>query len=570
MTVQGPEDPPAIVEPFEDPGPGVESVWDDEPASATPVNGHHVRIDDRPEVRIGKDMHRVVEEISEALAKDPLCYQRSHRLITVVGTPRKVNGAVVARVPTIRELESSSLLLRMTRHVKMLAYKEPSDTAIKKAQLAGKDINRWQEVLPSDTIRLATLAAGEWPAIRDLVGVTEAPILRRDGTIVQDAGYDLATEHLYLPSADYPRIADEPTQDEARAALERLEALFADFPHVSRAHRMVPIAAILTILARSAIDGAVPAFLFDASTRGSGKSLQCDVVAAVATGKSAARLGYPDTEDELEKILSASAIGGDRLLCIDNVNRPFGGGHIDRVITARDFVKLRVLGRSEMRELRWVAVLLASGNNLTLFGDTSRRVLIARLESDLEDPEGRTDFRIQENLVTYALAHRAELVADGLTILRAYTAKGCPDAGCARWGSFEAWARLVPHAIVFAGGEDVMGAKPRSDAQMDDDARAYATVLDALPRLTHNPITIRDLVKLLWPDGQAPKVPDGHDDLRDALEVFAPPPRPGMPPHTKRLGDRLRRFVGRVVSGRKLARGGVASNKSQTYRVESV
>src|SRR5262249_18040134 len=150
------------------------------------------------------------------------------------------------------------------------------------------------------------------------------------------------------------------------------------------------IAAILTVLARPAIEGACPAFLFDATTRGSGKTLQADAVSAVALGRSAARKSYPVEAEAMGKILASYAVAGARLILFDNVTREFGGGELDQAITARDAVELRVLGRTEVKRLLWNAVIMASGNNIALCEDTVRRVLIARLESTEENPEDRT------------------------------------------------------------------------------------------------------------------------------------------------------------------------------------
>jgi hypothetical protein len=58
-------------------------------------------------------------------------------------------------------------------------------------------------------------------------------------------------------------------------------------------------------------------------------------------------------------------------------------------LTAGDTVELRVLGKSEVPTLRWRAVAMATGSNVAIAGDTSRRVLISRLESPLENPEDR-------------------------------------------------------------------------------------------------------------------------------------------------------------------------------------
>lgn len=512
----------------------------------------HFRVDaGLPIVRLGLDQHRVLAEVVDVLAGqgenghagfpgDPDLFHRDLRLVRVVQADRVLVAATGE--PVIRPLTMATASVQhLSKWLRFERWVAKGDTG--EFKLCG----------PPPPLVTALLESGRWPGVRPLVGITEVPFLRPDGTIVQDPGYDERTGYLYTPNAPYPEVCDSPTQADAAYALRQLTDLFADFPHVNEHHRMVPIAAILTMLARPAIAGAIPAFVFDASTRGSGKSLQCDVVAAIASGRSAARLGYPEQEEELEKVLASAAISGTRLLCLDNVTRTFGGGHLDRVLTARDTVLLRPLGQSSLCQLTWNAIILANGNNIVLGGDTSRRVLMCRIESSLENPEARTDIRIKL-LVDHVLANRATFVAFALTILRAYTAHGLPDAGLARWGSFEGWSALIPSAIVFAGGADPMGARPTSDVDHDDAYRALATVLRDLPRVSIVPIALRDLIRALYPAGKAPDAPDGFDELRDAFEVLAPPPRVGVAPPTSKLAARLRRFVGRVIGGARLTR----------------
>lgn len=524
------------------------------PVPAEKLNGHHVRVDNRPEVQMGTDIHRVIDEASEALAADVLVYHRACELVTVVGAPQPEGAAPIARTtPIIRPMNQAALIPRLTRFVKILSYKAPGDRAIARATLEGKKAQgEWKEIMPPPILTSTMLAAGYWPGVRELVGISETPFLRPDGTICQVRGYDEATGYLYAPSIEFPEIPDDPTQDQAKAALEELIDVFSEFPHVDDAARLVPIAAILTLLARPAICGAIPAFIFDASTRGSGKTLQAHAVSLIVLGRFASPCTFPEADDELEKVLASYAIAGSRIILLDNITRPFGGAPLDKALTARGEVDLRVLGSSEMRRLAWNPIVLASGNNVAVPEDTQRRSLVSRLESSLENPEDRTDVR---DLPALCRAKRARLVAAGLTILRAYAAKGFPDAGAKVWGSFEEWSRLIPHALLFAGGANVLDAKPRGTLAAGDDLAALAVILRELPRLSPDPLTAKALILALWPPHREhDAAPDGWEALRDAIEVLAPT-RPGMSPTPKALGEALRKKAGRVVGGLRLAVG---------------
>ncbi len=515
--------------------------------------------DDRPEVKISTaDPHNAIDEISGLLHLDRSLYVRGKELVTIVGAlaPTVDDRAPAAESsPVIVPIEPATLIERITRAMRVVRRKPPSKV---EAMMAAKGTfvpPEWIPTLPPAGVVAGILARRQWP-LRHLSSVSETPVLRPDGTLLQVAGYDKTTGYVYRPSCEYPPIPDSPTRQDARAALDELLEVFVDFPYVDESSRMVPIAAILTVLARSAILGSCPAFLLDATTRGSGKTLQADAVSAVALGRSAARKSYPVEEEELGKVLASYAVAGARLILFDNVTREFGGGEIDQAITARDTVELRILGRTEVKRLPWAAVLLASGNNIVLSEDTVRRVLIARLESADENPEDRTGF-LHPNLYEWILEERPRLVVAALTILRAFARMGGHQHEGKAWGSFEAWSRLVPGAIVYAGGADPMGSRPSVEQHASDSSRALAVVLEMLPKLdaSGRGLTVREIVHVLYPDrvSDAERSTDGWDDLRDALEAWTQP-KPGQRPSLQLLGKRLRSNVGRYVGGKRIVR----------------
>jgi hypothetical protein len=515
-----------------------------------------LRVDDRREIKWRPcELHEVLEETVEALADpqtgDPGLFSRAFQLVGV--SRARGPSAVPDGTPTIRRITAGAMVPRLTRRITYITY--------------SPKMQMWVPAPPHPQLVGSLLDAAEWSGIRPIVGVTESPVVRPDGTLRQEAGYDAATGYLYVPACDYPAVADNPTRDDAVAALGELQAVFRDFPYVEPAHAAAPLAAILTVLARPAIAGSVPAFLFDASTRGSGKTLQADAVALVATGRTARRQNFPEDDDELAKVLSSYAIACAPLALLDNVTRPFGGGPLDMVITARDSIAFRALGRNEILELPWRTVIMASGNNLSLGEDTIRRVLVARIESKLENPEDRVDVE-HEDLLGWIRNERPRLVSAALTVLRSYFSHGCPDMGTARWGSFEGWSRLIPPAIVWAGGSDPMAARPRGERAVTDEAAAVRTLLRRLPDLFTEPTHLRALVDAVYPAPGRNEPPDGYDDVRDALEHFAPS-RLGQPPALKALGNAMRKHIGRIFEGRSLGRSldrnGVALWRVMTY-----
>ena len=372
---------------------------------------------------------------------------------------------------------------------------------------------------------------GQWPGLRRLVGLLETPFLRPDGTVCQRPGYDPATGYVLLLAEPLPPVPEHPTHDQARQALRLLvDEVFPDFPFVSEAARHVPVANLLTVLARPYLgDGNTPLFAYDATTPGTGKTLAADAVGLIATGRVAPKTPYPADTSELEKLLGATAREAAPLLCFDNINTPFGGGHLDLATTCNGSYKARLLGVSQTAQSTWRTVVMGTGNNLQMKGDTARRTLLCRQESPLERPEVREGFR-HPDLLAWVSEHRGELVAAALTLLRAYGAAGQPvPPGVRPVGSFEAWSRLVAGAIVWAGGPNVLETLGAASDDEDPERAAHRVMLALWPDLCaqHSAaaLTAKGALEKLYPvrnDREPPPDADGFDDLREAIELVCP------------------------------------------------
>ena len=321
----------------------------------------------------------------------------------------------------------------------------------------------WVECSPPDEIVGAVADLGDWdlPVLRGLV---ETPIMRADGSIAEARGYDAQSGYWLAPSAQFPAVPATPSQAQAERAYAELAEVFADFPYASREESAVPIATILTTIAKTRER---PGFLFDAPQGGVGKTLQTDAIAVIATGRPASRAAYPASDEETGKVLASYARRGSQLISIDDIKRTLGGENLDRVLTARGEVDFRVLGRTELVTAPWSATLMFTGVNVGLLGQMGRRLLRARIVSTLERPQDRANFQ-HHPLLDWVLVERPRLVRAALTLLRAYVVAGQPDMDLPAWGSFESWARLIPHAIVYAGGPSVLDARIEDDEESAD------------------------------------------------------------------------------------------------------
>lgn len=496
-----------------------------------------------PEIQIGVDLERMVDGAIEALAGDARVYQRGGQLVGVVdagamsaGISRGENAPIIRSLgyPTIRERLSS---------------------CVRWAKFDGKTKSRKPSLPPVDVVA-AVSARGEWKGIRPLISVATSPCLRPDGTVLQRAGYDAATAILYRPSDTFPAVSESPTLEDARGALASLREVVCDFPFASPAHESAWIAGILTMLARPAIDGPVPLFAVDATTRGTGKSRLVDAAVRLVHGQAAARTSMPDDDNEMRKRITTLLSEGDPAILIDNVSSSFELPSLDAVLTSEVW-KDRVLGSTQAVTLPVRAVWWITGNNLVLSGDLSRRTIHIRLESPLENPEERTGFQHPE-LLAWVSGNRKRLVAAGLTLLRAFYVAGAPSNG-ALWGSFEAWSRVVPSALAWCGATDPILARATQNSALDDEKRFLVLLIEGLNRLCPvpfpgapvTPLSARAILTALYPERDphdGPREPDGFDDLRDAIEQETRC-MPGRTPEARRFGKWLSRSRGRVVNG---------------------
>jgi hypothetical protein len=261
----------------------------------------------------------------------------------------------------------------------------------------------------------------------------------------------------------FPTIAGWPSKEEATTALALLKHLLAEFPFAKPQCLAVALSGILTTLARAAMSTA-PLHAFSAPTPGTGKGFLVDLTAIIATGKPAPTMGQGENEGEFEKRLVALARRGDSIVSIDNITAPLGGDFLNQMLTQAD-AKGRILGKSEMVDIPPTITLFATGNNLRVVGDTTRRALICRMDTGLENPEQR---KFTHDPLALLKGARARYVAAGLTILRAYIAAGRPSLPTPL-ASFVEWSNLVRGALLWLGEADPVATL--SDAKASDTTR---------------------------------------------------------------------------------------------------
>jgi hypothetical protein len=486
--------------------------------------------DGRPQIEITTEEHVVNEAAANALGRDLMLYQRGGVLVRITrDASPAAHGVRRPLGPRIEPLPPALLRERLAANARWVKENGSSDR-------------------PPGWCVSAVHARGDWPGVRHLEAVIEYPILRPDGTLLATPGFDAATGLLLEPIGPLPTPPDRPTLADARAALDELSEVIADFPFAAPVHRSAWLAALLTPLARFAFIGPAPLFLADANVRAAGKGLLFDCISRIVTGERFTVATYTSDEDELRKRITSIVLAGDRLVMFDNLSGNFGNGTLDAALTATSW-RDRLLGLNRMVAAPIYQTWYATGNNVAVAADTARRICHIRLESPLERPEERSDVR-HRDLLGWVGANRGRLLAAALTILRGNCAAGRPDMQLPAWGSFEGWSRLVRTAVVWVGLPDPGETRIILQDRADVAAESMGVILAcwALLDPDRKGLTAAQVIRALYPprSEKLADPPAWHDDFRAALESIV-----GRP-DTRSLGNRLRHYRRRIFEGRYL------------------
>jgi hypothetical protein len=415
---------------------------------------------------------------------------------------------------------------------------------------------------PPGPICRNVISLGQHRNLKKLMGVVTAPTLRPDGSILDAEGYDEKTQLILDPSVDVIPVPNNPTRQQALAAIETLLFPFENFPFCTNLDRAVLLAALLTAAVRPALSVA-PGFGFDAPIQGSGKTLLAQCIGIIVQNEESCVWPHVTGRDdeEIRKRLFTVLRAGVKVLIWDNILGAFDSAAMAACMTS-SMVTDRILGQSTSSSVPNRLLVLLTGNNLVLQGELPRRFLVCRIDPQTERPFAR-EFSLDP--FAYCRDYRQKLITAALTLIRAYLTHGCSTPISGRLASFEAWDEWVRRTVIYANElmpgmfGDVMDCITANQA-VDPVQEVLRELLTAWERcIGQQAITVASLV-------EASKI-DKNSSLRESFENLPLSNPSRLEP--KAIGKFLGGHKGRVVAGLRLEIG-PKSNDRQTWRVRKI
>jgi len=424
---------------------------------------------------------------------------------------------------------------------------------------AGKDGHAWVSVTPNRAVLSAVLSHRHWPGLPTLRGLLSAPVLRPDGTLLQDPGYDPGTGYYLTSRTRMARVPDHPTPGQVdTAAAFLLDQFLADFPWRSPADRANYLALLVTPLLRPYTRALAPFGIVEATMPGSGKTILTSCIGLLVGQRV---LTWPDADDELRKTVTTVLADQVGAIVFDNLTE----GHVinspvlARLITERTWTDRR-LGSNTAATFPNDRLWLATGNNLRVGGDMASRSVWVRLDPDCPQPEARSGFSIP-NLDTWILDpdHQAIVLHHLLVLVVDWCRHGAPiSTQVPQMRQFTKWAQQLGGFLAHHGVPDFLGNHTDA-AQLDDDANEWAQFLHAWHTIfATRPVRARDLRAAADPEPGRP----------DPWGGTFPTTPAGRPLTVKSLGRRLTGQVGRWRGSVVLRSATDPHTKTQTYWVQ--
>jgi len=481
------------------------------------------------------EIHRVVDAAERELAQSRRHYQRGGLIVTIVTDPgtRETRVQDISPPALVRALAGAATWERFDARAEDWCRTDPPA--------------RHAAVLFDST---------SYRHLPVLNGLTRQPYLRPDGSLMLAAGYDPATGMFGVFDSREFSVPQNPTRDDALAALALLKDLLAEFSFARDADLSAALAGLLTAAVRPSLNHS-PMIHVRAHMVGSGKSYLCELITALATPQRGTPTTFPADDEECRKLLLAELLRAPAVIEFDNLTGDLVAHKSLCTVLTSEHMSGRILGVSKTATVNTRALFLSSGNNVGPVQDMTRRCITIHLDPGCEVPAARSFTR--PDMVRDVLRQRGRYVSAALIIVCAWIGAGRPKTECKSLAGFGDWSDLCRQPLLWLGLADPTESVFLAMAE-DPDRETLGRILTAWQAVFGKTAAmVRDAVK------QATSFGDEHVELREVLRDIADE-RGEI--NRRKLGWWIKRHAGRIVAGLRFVRGS-GNRSAETWQVES-
>jgi hypothetical protein len=435
-------------------------------------------------------------------------------------------------------------------------------------------------MFPKDAARVACEAADMLPNVRPLRGVIHSPIVRADGSVLANPGYDDPTGLLYLPDPKLkvPPIPEKPTRDQVRDAVALLDEMTAGFRFLTPSDRANYYGLLLTPLLRELVPPPYKLGAIGAPMPGSGKTLLATVLRIIHGG--VFRPEMPADDEELRKVVTTILdVTTGPVAHIDNVSGVLRSSTLAALLTSAVWEDRR-LGSQTMVSATNDRLWVLTGNNVTLGGDLVRRTVWVTIDPGCPEPHLRTGFAI-EDLESWTRRRRGDLLHALLVLIRAWVAAG-RKAERKGSDSYAQWIGVVDGILTCAHVAGTFSGVESAQQSLGSDDDDWADFLEPVrEEFGAKSWTVKELLGLVH-DGRAKDTSPGGTFYEDAhpihldalpaeLVAKAAQARGNLGVVSKSLGRFIMNRRGRWARNMRVVEAGVDNRtKSKRWRIETV
>lgn len=343
--------------------------------------------------------------------------------------------------------------------------------------------------------------------------IASGPLFSERGALIATPGYHRDPGILVRPYTGHEDLTDGALRARlAEHAGDHLALARECAAHLLQTIKTIPTDAagfcawlvhVMTLLTRDQFPCA-PAFVYNATRPGSGKTISARAAMIIGAGGIFAELPFStQTGAELAKSLGAEfaqTSGGGaipRAVLIDNANlQEFRDPVLENWLTSPT-ISGRELGVSKNFRAPNRLTLAITVNGGSFAADMNRRSVSIELASTSDNPSALVFNSPPPDV--YARLHASDLAREAITMLWAHREAGAPQPPCAPLNSFEAWWRAAGAPVLWATGVNPLEATQRRIVADDPDLERRAlwiALLEAVGAVDGKALPMAEILRL--------------------------------------------------------------------------